>query len=258
MNILCLSRSSAAFKELQTYAINLIIVDSIAALMDTLTQVKCSGIILDIKSLMRTQEHHKCLLYEFIDAFPTLRVNSSRDGDSFVPLGDPDEFITRNCATFSPRRVRKDKRLRLQLQLLLARGNDPEMRAAVKTCSIDVSGSGMFVFTSDDWHPEEQAWIRITELADPDAHPSHGPLGAALGYAHEFFPVSGQPLTKSRRINMKNSAMNTCCARLMPNECLSLKSPVWTALSNRNGLKRTRSLQKTTNRDLSRQERRTK
>ncbi len=166
MNILCLSRVPGAFQTLKEYAINLIMVDSISALMDMLVRIPCSGIILDVKCLMRTNEHHKGLLYEFIDAFPTLRVNSAPDGNSFVPLGDSDAFVTKTCAAFKPRSVRKNRRMHVALPLLLSREQDPEMRNAVKTCSIDLSEKGMFIFSTDEWRIDESAWIQLIDVRD--------------------------------------------------------------------------------------------
>ncbi len=166
MNILCLSRIPSAFQELKKYGINMIVVDSISALMDTLVTIECSGIVLDVKCLMRTNDHHKGLLYEFIDAFPTLRVNSAPDGSSFIPLGDPDTFITKTCAAFKPRSVRKNRRMHVAIPLLLSREQDSELRAAVKTCSIDLSENGMFIFSADDWRIDEHVWVQFMDITD--------------------------------------------------------------------------------------------
>lgn len=186
MNILCLSRSPAAFQTLQRYAVNLTVVDTVSALIESLKRVKCSGIILDVKCLMRTNECDKSMLYELIDAFPTLRVKSDVDGSGFIPLGDPDAFITKACSTFSPRTARKSRRTHMALPLLLARENDPKMRAAVKTCSVDLSESGIFIFSTDDWHIDDHVWIQIMTLQD--STPIHAtirwiqPWGAKLYY----------------------------------------------------------------------------
>lgn len=178
MNIICLSRTPDAFHALQTYAINLIMVESIAALMDTLTHTKCSGIILDVKCLMRTNAHYKRLLYEFIDAFPTLRVNSTCNGYGFIPLDDPDKFITHTCANFQERSVRANRRMRVVLPLLLAR--DAAMQDAVKTCSIDLSENGMFIFSTDQWRIDAQAWIQLMDIRD------HAPIRTTVRWVQPW------------------------------------------------------------------------
>lgn len=165
MNILCLTHTPEAFQALQTYPINLIAVESISALVDTLTRIRCSGIILDVRCLIRTRDQ-KCTLHEFIDAFPTLRVNSTKDGSGFIPLGDPDAFINQACAAFCPRQVRRNRRVHLALPVLLARKNDPKMRSASKTSSIDLSENGMFLFSCEDWDTRESVWMRIMTIED--------------------------------------------------------------------------------------------
>lgn len=146
--------------------------------MSTLATDKVyNGIVVDILTLVRCSKEEKEIAYEIINLFPVLRVKweARHKKIKLTPLEQsfsPDTdsalrfFIQTRCKAFPARSLRKDKRKLVNLNLLYCRDDRFLDGQAHKSFTINLSSSGAFLHTMEDFRLGEKIWLRFLEFAD--------------------------------------------------------------------------------------------
>ncbi|ACH37746.1 PilZ domain protein [Citrifermentans bemidjiense Bem] len=136
-----------------------------------------NGIVVDILTLVRCSKEEKVIAYEIINLFPVLRVkweprhkkikltpleqSFSPDTDSALRF-----FIQTRCKAFPARSLRKEKRKLVNLNLLYCRDNRFLDGEACKSFTINISPTGVFLHTMEEFRVGETIWLRFLEFAD--------------------------------------------------------------------------------------------
>ncbi|MGE4297124.1 MAG: PilZ domain-containing protein [Desulfovibrionaceae bacterium] len=165
--ILALAEDAAIYAPLAlAHEVDILSVSDVEELIHVLTSQEHNGIILELRKMIRSNQHQKHVLQEWIDTFPVLRVNVDRSTGTLNALGDLNYFLDVACREFPARRVRVDKRVTVHMPVLLSRGNDPRMERFTKSHTMNLSEKGMFLYSTEPWFGEEWAWVRFLDLRD--------------------------------------------------------------------------------------------
>lgn len=167
MRVLCFTENEDIGRRLEAeYQAPIICVSTVPELLDRLRSSEHSGIILDVRKMVRTKTHEKQVLMEFIESFPVLRVNYLPETDELRGLGSMESFFKTVKEDFMPRTIRRNVRVTLHFPVLLSRLLDRNMEQAEKTYTLNVSDSGLFIFTVADWQEERWGWVVLPHLED--------------------------------------------------------------------------------------------
>ena len=150
---------------------------SFQEMADLATERLYNGIVVDVLTLVRCSKEEKAIAYEIINLFPVLRVkweprqkkikltpleqSFSPDTDSALRF-----FIQTRCKAFPARSLRKDKRKLVNLNLLYCRDDRFLDGEAHKSFTINISSSGAFLHTMEEFRLGEKIWLRFLEFAD--------------------------------------------------------------------------------------------
>ncbi len=143
--VLCLTDTPSLYEPLgDEYDVELVFLDSVPALIESMASAPLHGVIVEVRKLLRSSQHEKEVLHEYLEPFPVMRVNVVRMGEGWElrPLGSFEDFLKRTCAEFNARTVRAGVRIRLHLPLLLARADDKDFCRSIKTYTVDISQAG--------------------------------------------------------------------------------------------------------------------
>jgi hypothetical protein len=143
-------------------------VNSVKHLEKLLSEFEISGILIDMVKQVRTASSDRQIVLNLADIFPTIRVNwnyeksqllSLYSGLSSPPIRTLSDFVqfTGNC--FSPRFIRKSKRIPLNMNVVLEAEN-----IEIRSCTLNVSESGLFIFTDNPDELPRELNIQINEL----------------------------------------------------------------------------------------------
>lgn len=137
---------------------------TVSGLLDHLLDNPISGFVLEVQKVMRAQGAERDHLFKVSGAFPLLRVRRKAKGISYID--DLDHFLNRT-RLFSPRKVRSQVRVPVRLNILLAAQDDAAFERAVRANLLDLSRSGGFAYTLEEFQHSQSLLVRILELADP-------------------------------------------------------------------------------------------
>ncbi|MEG6550248.1 PilZ domain-containing protein [Desulfocurvibacter africanus] len=141
----------------------------------SLARRPCSGLLLDVPTLMRASCESNMQVAEAMAIFPVLRLNWDHTQDVmrclfYGPSGaghSLDDFLRIHAAAFHPRLLRRDPRQTCILHVELVREAKQGYWPAERTAVLSLSKSGCFVFTTAAWLPGDIAWLTIPSLGIP-------------------------------------------------------------------------------------------
>jgi len=164
--------------------------------LNALHSTECNGILVDILTYIRASIYTKELIAHIEDIYPAARIRynpESKDMEltnlskrSQLPLQD---FLENYCACFDARRLRKHKRLLLNLNLRLSWEHEGKPQEFLCT-SVNVSESGLFIVDkSSDLNVMDSVKIQIMELSED--HFLQGTVVRKLGWGERHFHAPG-------------------------------------------------------------------
>jgi len=138
----------------------------IGELLSCLPAMACSGLILDIPTVMKSPRDARDRLFKLSESIPIMRARVGKSGGFIQFLDDIDVFV-HNCKSVCPSRVRSAKRYPTRLSALVSREDDPAMTKTIPANILNISERGCFVYTLDDFSDAEFVYLKILELEDP-------------------------------------------------------------------------------------------
>jgi hypothetical protein len=136
-----------------------------------------NGLLVDILTLVRSSKEEKVIAYEFFNLYPVLRVKweNKKKQINLSPLEQsfsPDTtsalkfFIENRCSPFPPRRLRRHSRKNYNLNVLLSTDGMFSGNDSIKTFSVNISRTGIFIHTTRNYELGDTVWLRFVEFAD--------------------------------------------------------------------------------------------
>jgi hypothetical protein len=160
----------AARKLFSEKGIDLIHLKSISDLFHELPETQISGVVVDIRTVIRASEPEKSWLKNMEQIIPNIRINW-RPAEGFSVLSDAPGFsgaeglslFLDHCRTVKPRVPRKYKHREKNLNLLLWPVGAPEEEAQ-RAFTLNISAGGLFVCTCDVPPAGTLLWVRLLEV----------------------------------------------------------------------------------------------
>lgn len=178
--------------------------ESLGDMHHQLKNMPYHGVVVDVLTASKAAHKDKVLMQEISDTYPTLRVRCNAVSrqvrgmvigqflDKTVPLRD---YLNRLCRSVDARIFRESKRLAIHFNVLLSKTLEFSSNQVEKTITFDVSRSGCFIMSSQEWNDIEEAWVRILELSDPN------PIQVQI---RRYLPWGKQPRISGVGVEFKN------------------------------------------------------
>lgn len=140
------------------------------------------GFIVELRTLIKSTNIEKVFFSKVGESFPVLRVRSGPEPGQFSGLmeGGPlrdlngpellERFIRTVCLKTMPRGIRGSDRLNVVLSVLLH--DVPNAEKPIRAIVHNISETGCFVVSPEDFHSGDIIGIEIRELSDRTAIPS--------------------------------------------------------------------------------------
>lgn len=144
----------------------------VSGLLDRLLETPTSGFVLEVDRVMRAKRAERDHLLKVAGSFPLLRTMRKGEDFTLAYLDDPGSFAM-NVKVFSPRSVRCHTRVPVRLNVLITNEDDSAFAKAHKANLLDLSASGGFAYSLEDFSGQEFVSLRIQELSDPTPIQAH-------------------------------------------------------------------------------------
>jgi len=176
MQIALVSRGGAVLDAVRKFfaekGIDLIHLKSISDLFDELSDTRISGVVVDIRSVIRASEAEKSWLKNMEGIIPHIRINWHSEEGFRVLYGDAGSagvdglsLFLDNCRNIKPRAPRKYRHKEKTFHLLFWPVGASE-EEALRAYTLNISGGGLFVCTCHAPPAGSLLWIRLPEV-DP-------------------------------------------------------------------------------------------
>lgn len=150
-------------------------VSSLAELHHQLLETSYNGILLDVRTKIRASGREKEIIHSLLEVFPVLQVNLDKATGAISALffgqcegeGTIEDFLHRECISFTPRRIRADLRKNVNLNVRLSEKEGYSETDAVRSVTLNVSKGGCFIYSTREWDLQSSVWFTIHELSDP-------------------------------------------------------------------------------------------
>ncbi|MGR3319139.1 MAG: PilZ domain-containing protein [Candidatus Anammoxibacter sp.] len=160
---------------IKNLGINYEIVPSVSEVYNTLCHKPFNGVIIDMHMKIKSHGTEKILEREVENIYPVLCLR--RDGDTkkilSMYLGPHREkgaenmtmkyFISHLCRGFEARKIRL-KRALVNFNVLLFKDNKIPLEDGERCFTIDISKSGCFISSTQNWDNQDHVWFVINEL----------------------------------------------------------------------------------------------
>jgi hypothetical protein len=164
--------------------------------LNALHSTECNGILIDIPTYIKSSIYTKELMAHIEDIYPAARIryNTEKNEMELTSISKRiqmslKDFLENHCALFDARRLRKHKRLLLNLNLRLSWEHKGKSKEFLCT-SVNVSESGLFIVDkASDLHTMNSVKIQIMELSKD--HFLHGTVVRKLGWGERHFHAPG-------------------------------------------------------------------
>jgi hypothetical protein len=157
---------------LQTLRVEAHEVHDTQAALEALREKPFNGVLIDMPTLLRMAGKGRNELQNILSLYPCLHARPDKQTGIIIlgQEGDPHEnvrrFIETRCKNFSPRTIRRDARLDVHFNILMSTSALFTPQTTVKTCTMNISVLGCFVFSVAVWQPDTQVWIQFVDLED--------------------------------------------------------------------------------------------
>jgi hypothetical protein len=161
-----------------------------------LQSINCNGILIDIPTYIKSSMYIKEFISHIEDIYPSARIryNGESEEIELAMLSERNqislqEFLENYCANFDARRLRRHKRLVLNLNLRLFWEHEDKSADFLCT-SVNISESGLFIVDrTSGLHILAKVKIQILELHKN--HFLHGTVVRSMEWGEKHFHAPG-------------------------------------------------------------------
>ena len=139
-----------------------------------------NGVLFDVPTIVREKHFDKGALQKLAEIYPSARLKYDATTDAVFALGtdagppsrDGLSVFVAACRDFLPRIIRRGERVEAHLPAILWRTRPPvgdpgdSGPGCERTCTLNVSLLGCFLFTTAQWAIGAQAWVVFPDVAE--------------------------------------------------------------------------------------------
>jgi hypothetical protein len=129
------------------------------------------GIFLDLPTKIKALKNNKNLVYGLLEHFPVCLLKIHEKTEEIVCFhatlklgGTMQDFIDHECRNSVPRMIRSDARKTIHLNVILYKS--PDRNFPERSVTMNISKSGCFVFSIQEWEIDDDIWIEFLEISD--------------------------------------------------------------------------------------------
>ncbi len=132
------------------------------------------GVMIDLVTSVKASREEKGVVQDILDAFPVIQLKWDPETNnihtistgSSMNVNSLAHFVAHECQIFKPRAIRLNVRKTMHFNVLLSRHKDMAQGIAEKSITINLSKSGCFLLSCQDWSDISDIWFVISELTD--------------------------------------------------------------------------------------------
>ncbi len=149
-------------------------VSSFKDLQQLLTDKPYQGVMIDLKTKIKSSKNEKKLTHEILDQFPVVQLTVEGNTGEVKSLfsgksegtGSLEEFIKQDCASFPARSLRASVRSNIHFNTILSKTGGFQDCDVERTITIDISKGGCFVYSCYEWERKKQVSLILNDLED--------------------------------------------------------------------------------------------
>jgi Tfp pilus assembly protein PilZ len=137
-------------------------------------KIPYNGILIDMPTKIITLSKDKERVAGILDRYPVARLTfNDKSGqlcvfysNKLAGSGTLDDFLAQQCRSFTARTIRSDRRRDIVFNVILSKTKNISDENSERTVTMNISRGGCFIFSTDDWEVNNDAWFIIKELTD--------------------------------------------------------------------------------------------
>ncbi len=150
------------------------VASSFEDLYKAIVKIPYNGILIDMPTKIVTLSKDKERVDSILKRYPVARLTfNDKSGQLCVfysnqaaGSGTLDDFLAQQCRSFTARTIRSDRRRDIVFNVILSKTKNISDQDSERTVTMNISRGGCFIFSTDDWEVNNDAWFIIKELAD--------------------------------------------------------------------------------------------
>lgn len=148
-------------------------VNSINELLHKLKDISLAGLVLEIDKVMKASRRERDRLFNYSGYFPVLRTRANTRNGFITYLDSPKAFFI-NLEHASGKKARSHERIKISLDCVLSKEDDPSMYRKINATIHDISPGGCYLETQQDMSRELFLHLCIPQL------PSKRPIFSSI------------------------------------------------------------------------------
>ena len=157
-----------------------------------IVKIPYNGILIDMPTKITTLSNDKERVDNILQRYPVARLtfnDKSRDlcvfySNQAAGSGTFDDFFAQRCRSFTARTFRSTRRRDVVFNVILSKSKNISDENSKRTISINISREGCFIFSTDNWEVNNDAWFMIKELTDQT--PIRGQVRRKVDWGNEM------------------------------------------------------------------------
>lgn len=148
------------------------VVSSFSEIYKLLAENLYNGVMVDLKTKIRSSGREKEMAIKILEQVPFVHLKFEEDTGTiqsfyYGQTGSQtlEEFIDRECRSFSARKIRINARKDIHFNIVLS-GASGISETNEQTVTINVSSGGCFIYSIGNWEISDKVMIVINELED--------------------------------------------------------------------------------------------
>lgn len=149
------------------------VVSSFGEIYKLLSENQYNGVMVDFRTKMRSSGREMDTAIKILEQVPFVNLKYEEDTGTIKSLSygqtgshTLEEFIDRECRSFSARRIRINERKDVHFNIVLSSASDLSEKADERAVTINVSNGGCLIYSTGNWEVSEKVMIVIKELED--------------------------------------------------------------------------------------------
>ena len=194
-----------------------------------------NGVLFDVPTIVREKQFDKRVLQKLAEIYPTARIRYDSGTDAVFALGtdagppsrDGLSVFVAACRDFLPRTIRRGERVEAHLPAVLWRTPPPlgvsgdawdGDSCGERTCTLNISMMGCFLFTTSHWVVGEAAWVVFPDVTLEPAsvrvawHEPWAKRRTAPGVGLAFLDIPAALLAELGQLGCVAVEMDIACA----------------------------------------------
>ena len=168
------------------------VASSFEDLYKAIVEIPYNGILIDMPTKILTLSKDKERVDSILKQYPVARLTfNEKSGQSCVfysnqvaGSGTLEDFITKQCRSFSARTIRSEHRRDIVFNIILSKSKNISDENSERTVTMNILRGGCFIFSTDNWEINNDAWFIIKELTVQT--PIHGQVRWKVDWGNEM------------------------------------------------------------------------